>query len=172
MLLDSIKRHPLSFFADQWTVKGPKPSAEYESEVLALDPKGRNDALRGSIAWLRGMGVLTAEDEKAFRRVNDARNEIAHEMTAMVSGSKPSDFTNQFAAVMALVHKIEKWWIINVEISADPEFAGREIDEDGIVPGPVLVMQILGQVALGEGEEAWELHRKFSELRPDEGHHD
>lgn len=161
MLIDSIKRHPLSFFANRWTADGPEPSESYAARVLALDPKGGGDALRGSIAWLKNADAITSEDESDIRKVTDARNEVAHELSAMVSGSKPPDFANHFATLMALLQKIEKWWIVNVEMATDPDFDGQEIDEDGIISGPSWSMQILAKVALGDGDEAWELHREF-----------
>lgn len=165
MLLDTIKRHPLSFFADRWTDAGPEPSPEYRAEILARDPKGKNDAVRGSIAWLRMMDAITADDEASIREVTDARNEIAHELVPMVSGAKQPAFLNHFATLMTLVQKIEKWWIINVEIPANPDFEGKDIDEDGIISGSSWVMQILAQVALGTEDEAWEFHRRFVSKR-------
>ncbi|QIG81552.1 hypothetical protein G5C33_18340 [Sphingosinithalassobacter tenebrarum] len=165
MLLDTIKRHPLAFFADQWTRDGPQPSAKYTSEILARDLKGKNDALRGSIAWLRMMDAITVDDEASIRAVTDARNDLAHEMTAMVDGSKPPEFANQFTILMALVQKIEKWWIVNVEIPTNPDFDSQEIDEDEIISGPSWVMQMLSRVALGIGDEAWEFHREFVKQR-------
>lgn len=161
MLLDTLKRHPLSFFADEWSNKGPKQSSKYRAEVLARDPQGKGDALRGSIAWLRMMDAITLDDEADIKTVTDARNDLAHEMSSMVSGSKPANFAGHFATLMALVHKIEKWWIVNVEIPTNPDFDGQEIDEDGIVSGPNWVMQMLSQVAVGEGDEAWLYHREF-----------
>lgn len=165
MLLDTIKRHPLAFFAKHWTAEGPQPSAEYNDEILSRDPKGKADALRGSIAWLRMMDVITADDEADIKVVTNARNELAHEMTAMVGGSKPPSFAEHFATLMDLVQKIEKWWIINVELSINPDYDGQEIDEDGIVSGPSWIMQMLRLVALGEGDEAWMLHREFVQQR-------
>ena len=146
MLIDSIMRHPLSSFADRWTSGGPEQSKKYTTEVLALDPKGKDDALRGSIVWLRNAEAITSEDESDIRMVTDARNEVAHEMSAMVSGSKPPNFANHFVTLMALLQKIEKWWIVNVEIATDPDFDGQEIDEDGIISGPSWSMQILATV--------------------------
>jgi hypothetical protein len=86
-------------------------------------------------------------------------------MAAMVGGSRPPDFANHFATLMALVHKIEKWWIVNVEIATNPDFDEVEIDNEGIISGPSLVIQLLSQVALGNGEEAWEFHREFVKQR-------
>ncbi len=164
MLLDTIKRHPLSFFSDGWNIDGPVPGPKYKKEVLARDPQGKNDAKRGSIAWLRIMDVITADDEADIKKVDHARNEVAHEMTAIVSGSMPPSFAEHFETLLSLVQKIEKWWIVNVELSTDPEFNG-EFDEDGIVSGPSWIMQILGQVALGQGEEARTLYREFVHQR-------
>jgi hypothetical protein len=111
------------------------------------------------------MDVISADDEASIRTVTDARNEIAHEMVALVSGSKASDPMDHFATLMALVQKIEKWWIVNVEIPTNPDFDGQEIDEDGIVSGPSWVMQLLAQVALGEEDDAWFFHREFVKRR-------
>jgi hypothetical protein len=165
MLLDSILRHPRFFFHDTFTsVDGFVPGSEYTENVLALDPKGKNDPLRGSIAWWRSMEAIDEADEIAIRRVTDARNNIAHEMTGMISGAKPPEFAEHFGTLMGLVNKIEKWWIINFEVAIDPDWAGDEIDEAGVVPGSAWMMDLLTQVALGEGDQAWELHRQFEEL--------
>lgn len=165
MLLESIKRHPRSFFSDTWTVDGPQVSEKYRQVILALDPKGKDDAFRGSVAWLRKMDAISAEDEKAIKVLNDARNEVAHEMMAMLSGAEPPHFTTHFAMLMALIQKIEQWWILNVEIDTNPDFDGVKIDKDGILSGPSWGMQLLAKVALGEGDEAWEFHREFVRQR-------
>jgi hypothetical protein len=154
-----------SFFSHTFTAAdGFLPSPEYAATVLALDPKGKNDPLRGSIAWWRTMEAIDETDEIAIRLVTDARNNIAHQMTDMISGAKPPKFFEHFGTLMGLVNKIEKWWIINFEVAIDPDWDGDEIDEAGVVPGPAWIMDMLTQVALGEGDEAWELHRQFEEL--------
>lgn len=165
ILLDSILRHPRFFFSDTFTAAdGFLPSPEYTAKVLALDPKGKNDPLRGSIAWWRTMDTIDEADETAIRLVTDARNNIAHEMTGMISGAKPPEFSEHFGTLMGLVNKIEKWWIINVEVATDSDWNGDEVDDAGVVPGPAWMMDMLVQVALGEGDEAWQLHRQFEEL--------
>lgn len=159
MLLESIRRHPLRFFSDTWTADGAEQSTEYQKEVLARDPKGKADPVRGSIAWLRYMDVLSEEDENAIRRITDERNRLAHELAGIVLASEPHSFVEHFPTLVALVSRIEKWWIIKVEVETDPGLAEQEIDPDQVVPGVVLILHMLSQVALGEGEVAWELHR-------------
>ncbi|NDV86277.1 hypothetical protein GTW51_06130 [Aurantimonas aggregata] len=166
MLVDSIQRHLRSFYADEWTKEGPIPGPEYETKVLALDPRGKKNPVRGSIAWLRQREAINSDDEAALRKVTDARNNIAHEMSSMVSAADMPDFLGEFQTMMSLLNKIERWWIVNVELPTDPDFCDKEIDEDGIVPGPAWIMHMLSQVALGEKDEAWELHRLFTEQWP------
>jgi hypothetical protein len=73
------------------------------------------------------------------------------------------DFAGLFPRLVELVAKIDRRWVINVDIATDPELAGQEIHDDGVTPGSILILQILSRVALGEDEEAWELYRAFVE---------
>ncbi len=59
--------------------------------------------------------------------------------------------------LVELLRKIEVWWVVNVEIATDPEYDGREINEEDIVPGAILSLQMLIQVASGNTEllEIW-----------------
>ncbi len=56
--------------------------------------------------------------------------------------------------MVGLLHKIEVWWIANVEIPTDPDFDGREIDEDGIVSGPIMTIKLLLEIALGDEKKS------------------
>lgn len=40
--------------------------------------------------------------------------------------------------------------MVNVEIPTNPEYDGREVDEAEIVPGSILALQMLVQVASGD----------------------
>jgi hypothetical protein len=51
------------------------------------------------------------------------------------------------------LNKIEKWWIINVDIATDPQFDGEHIDERGIIPGPIMPHQLMMDIALGSEED-------------------
>ncbi len=74
----------------------------------------------------------------------------------MLTEGLPSDFANRFNGMVALLDKIERWWIINVEIPTNPVFDRKrdEIDESGIVPGPILSLQMMFDIALGSDETA------------------
>ena len=162
MLLNAIKDHPLSFFSNEWTADGDwQQSDDYRQKVLALDPRGKGDALRGSLAWLREMEAIDEADVASVQAFTDARNVIAHELRDIIGGGTMPDFPGLYPRLIELVAKIDRWWVINIEIATDPDLAGQEIDEDGVTPGSLLIIQVLGRVALGEDQEAWELYRAF-----------
>jgi len=48
-----------------------------------------------------------------------------------------------FKEITDLLDKIERWWILNVEIPTNPEFDGEEIDEDGIVTNRIITLWLL-----------------------------
>ena len=166
LLEDSIKRPLLSFFADEWKDRNPIQSEEYRDEVLKLDPKGKEDARRGSIEWLKRMSVIDDSDELSIREVTDVRNTLAHEMRYIVGGmNKMPDLEKWFPRILDLVTKIERWWFLSVDLDILGNLHNLdEINKDEIITGPMAIMQVLCQVALGDHDEAWALHHIFSGL--------
>lgn len=162
-LVDGIRRRPKEYYATQWSAKkGWALSDDYRKNVLSLDPHEKNDALRGALAWFRNLEAIDDSDLKAFHSITVTRNTIAHEISKIISGESKVELETMFPLLFDLILKVERWWVINVEIATDPDMADKEIDEDGVTPGSILVLQILHRVALGEDDEAWELYRMFA----------
>ena len=53
------------------------------------------------------------------------------------------------------------WWVVNIELATDPDYAAKEIDEEDIVPGAILSLQMLLEVVGGNTEllEVWRSQR-------------
>ena len=66
--------------------------------------------------------------------------------------------------MISLLNKIEVWWIANVEIPTNEDFADKEIDESHIVPGPIAMLQVLLDVALGDEERSKYYYNEFTKL--------
>jgi hypothetical protein len=56
--------------------------------------------------------------------------------------------------MIAILDKIEKWWIVNVDIATDPKFDSERVEESNIIPGPIMALRVLMDVALGSEEDA------------------
>ena len=162
-ILQSAIQEPLhEFFSTSWSAdKGWSTSPKYRTNVLKLDPKGKNDAHRASIAWLLRHDIIDTKDAASIRKLTEERNRIAHEMRKFAIGSNVLPFESYFPELVRLVTKIDKWWTINVTIPTNPDFDDRDIDESEVQPGSTILLQILEQVALANDVEAWKLYNEF-----------
>tara|TARA_R110002072_G_scaffold253748_1_gene412503 strand:- start:2077 stop:2694 length:618 start_codon:yes stop_codon:yes gene_type:complete len=135
-----------------------------------IDPKYANEVLTrnrspvyASLDWLRESEAIDGSDIEVFERVKRCRNRLAHDLLSVVgTEGLPADFDQSLADMVALLRKVEVWWIVNVEIPVDPDFDGtEEIDEAGILPGPVMNMQLLMEIALGDEEQSRFYYEEF-----------
>ena len=145
-LKDAVVGRIRDFFLTGFDESGDKIDPKYKSDVL-----GRNRSpVYASLDWLKGMGAIDEADVETFNRVKACRNTLAHELLSTLgSEGLPENFDKCFTEMVALLRKIEVWWITNVEIPTNPEFDGHDVDEDGIVPGPIMMIQLLCDIALG-----------------------
>ncbi|QNB05757.1 hypothetical protein G5S34_02490 [Herbaspirillum frisingense] len=108
--------------------------------------------LYASLKWLSDYEVVDHEDLATFKKLNDLRNVLAHELPSVVFLGKDLSIAENMKILMALLKKIEVWWVLNVEIPTNPDFDGSEIDPESISPGPVLMMHMMFEVIAGRNE--------------------
>lgn len=160
MLKSAVVDRIRDFYSIGFDDSGDRHSPNYERRVLSRHRK----VTQASLLWLQELGAIDDADIAVFRKLADVRNDLAHEMLNVLSGQKDIDLQARFAELLGLLKKVEVWWVVNVEIATDPAMAEREIDEDGIVPGSLMISQILMDVALGDDERANEYLRKLAEM--------
>jgi len=148
ILKDSIVDGIRDFYTNGFDENGPRVGPDYQSKVLSKN----KSPLYASLKWLRESGAIDDEDLAAFEKLKETRNLLAHQLFAVVTGQVGSAHQAQFDSLVALLRKIGVWWVVNVEIPTNPDFDGQEIDEEGIVPGSVLSLQLLIEVASGNTE--------------------
>lgn len=150
MLKDSMIDHIKSFFSTGFNQSGLIIGEKYKTEVLSLN----RSPLYASMEWLKKMSVIDDNDIKEFEKIKKCRNELAHEFANYLSTGPVIDPLPIFPSMIELLSKIEKWWIINVEIPTNPDMDGKEIEEEDIIPGPIMTMRLLIDIALGSEEES------------------
>lgn len=162
MLMNSIKDRLHEFYADTWTEnKGWKMSPAYQEAVLSLDPEGKKDITRSSIAWLRQNNVIDAIDELTIHKLTDQRNILAHELHTIIEGSYKFEFDRLFQQASDLIVKIDGWWIYHVELPIAPDFNHTSVGKEDISPGSSIILQILARISLDKEDEAWALYKEF-----------
>lgn len=160
-LNESIVERLHRFYWRGFNESGDLFDPTYETEVLSRN----RSPLFASLEWLRDRSAITTSDIEAYVRIKDLRNRVAHELQGLVADGLPEAFETTFADLVALLRKIELWWIVEVEIPTNPDFDGQEIDYEGIVPGPVMHVQLLCSIALGSDDESRFYHREFMKRR-------
>ncbi len=112
------------------------------------------------------MKAIDQNDIEIFEKIKKCRNTLAHDFSHLTAGAGlPQDFDDNFRNTVSLLRKIEVWWIVNVELSVNPDYDGKEIDEDGIMPGPLVSLKILCDVALGSDEQSRFYFERFKEAK-------
>lgn len=79
----------------------------------------------------------------------------------MLAHGLPSELPERFAEMVALLDKIERWWIVNVELATDQDVKGQEVDQEGIIPGPIISLRLMLEIALGSEEESRKYINEF-----------
>lgn len=150
MLKESIIDRIKNFFIDGFDESGWIINDKYRSEVLGLN----RSPVYASLQWLKNRDVINEDDIANFNDIKNCRNEIVHEITTYISNGSKIDPLPLFSKITDLLLKIEKWWIINVEIPVNPDFDDKDIDEEGIVPGGIITLRLLSDIALGTEKES------------------
>lgn len=146
-LKDSIVSRIRDFYATEFDANGGRPNAKYQSEVL-----NRNRSpTYASLGWLKEHGVIWQMDIDTFELLKQRRNALAHGLLNILGTSGPlADLRKHFIDLMALSHKIDLWWVKNVELPINPDFADQDIKDENITPGSTLMIRLLMDVAMGD----------------------
>jgi hypothetical protein len=134
ILKDSVVDKVRTFYTNGFDEDGEIVNGDYKRKVLALN----KSVLYASLSWLQQHEAIDEQDLKTFEKLKETRNQLAHQLFAVVTGQKESEHESQLEVLIELLRKIEIWWVVNFEIPLNSDFDGQEIDVEGIVPGAIL----------------------------------
>lgn len=162
ILEDSIVDRIHDFFWNGFNANGDIISPEYQSKVLSLN----KSPVYASLEWLKDMKAVDQADIDAFEKIKKCRHILVHELHELITAKGfPGDFEENFKNMISLLRKIEIWWIMNVELPTNPDYDGQEVDEEGIIPGPLMSIRLLCDVALGTDEQSRFYYEQFKKLK-------
>jgi len=152
---------PATFFCDGFDEHGPILGESYRSEVLSKN----KSKLYASLLWIKEQGGVDQSDIDVFDSIRIHRNELAHEPLAFLANHGRDLDTSTFQLLVALLTKIEKWWVVYFELAINPEMLPDGANPDEIIPGPIWSLQLLLDVALGNEPEEGYYYRAFIQRR-------
>ena len=148
LLEDTIISRPKDFF----TVieYGERAKQQYEEHVLSLFEKSacpgiatRNKELIASLLWFKQMKAIDDEDIQVFAKLRTTRNEVTHKMLQVIAdgGSK---YLMQLMELYKLFCKVERWWILEIEVPIGGEIPpDHEIKEDEVMSGNMIILNAM-----------------------------
>lgn len=126
-------------------------SEDYNSKVKALD----KSILKATLLWLRDQEAIDNVDIEAYDELRQYRNKLSHELMTLLFEGLPKELPEKFAQLIVLRVKIEKWWIMNIEIPTSPDFkASDEFKEDDIVTSSQIFNQLIMDMLSGDEKKA------------------
>lgn len=132
MLEDMIIERPRDFF----TVIDTVDDEEYKAEVLSLYAPERCPLIRkgsrvliASLLWWRKMDAITDDDIDSFSRCKMTRNTLTHEMMSSLSKGLDDGFYDDFFKMYNLFCKMERWWILEIEVSINPDYDDMDMEQ-------------------------------------------
>ena len=162
VLKNSIIEKIKSFYINGFDEKGLIIDKEYFTEVINLN----KSPLYASLEWLKQKKAINENDINIFTELKDCRNKLVHEIVNYITIDDHVDPLPLFPKMTALLNKIEKWWLVNVEAEINPAFyENKEMDLENAMPGPLIMLHILANVALGTKEESNYYYDSFKKMK-------
>ena len=138
---------------------------KYHKEVMELDTRKKNkDVVHASCLWLRKNNVIDDADIQMISDIREHRNLVTHEMIKVLGSVKVQVKLELLDNLIDILNKIDRWWIIEVEIPTNPDFTAIDfdtIDYDGILSGRMMVLQLISKVAYGDDQSLAEIYNEF-----------
>lgn len=114
-------------------------------------PKNWGGLMFNTLGWLKEMGTLNDADIQAYDRVRTYRNALAHKLFSLLDSGLPPSYEVRFDEMVALLRKIDVWWIREMEFPEELE--GKDIPDSEIMSGMVAGMHLIRDIALGDPDK-------------------
>ena len=126
LLLESVVQKTKDFYSNGFDENGWNVDEKYKTDVHGLYKK---DIVIASLMWLEKNKVITEHEIDRVKLFKDHRNELAHELSKMISDSDKRTKTEYIPEIRDLYLKIHKWWFVEFEMAIDPELGKLKVED-------------------------------------------
>ena len=156
-IVDKVKYFYLSGIKD-----GKEEFRDYDREVLSKVKSKKNREIKATLLWLRESEAITIEDENKFEELTNMRNKLAHEMSKMLLEGFPEIIYELYVDMINLFNKIEKWWVIEIEIPINPpDIPPEDICWDEITSLNIEFIKIMSEIAFTDSDKYMEMIKNY-----------
>lgn len=159
-LKNSIEETVDNFFLIEYRINknGKKEKIindEYQKYVLSLISKKEQENklyIKASILWLIKFNVLDKDDIGLYNELRIYRNDLTHEFHKYLIDYNYNFDENKTKLLIDLFRKLEKNWIMNVEITINPDFDNQNIKIENVNSPKILVLDLINTIIKGDNE--------------------
>lgn len=127
---------------------GVEQFKDYEQDVLNKVKSKNNKQIKATLLWLKENEFITEAEEILFAEFTNTRNKLAHEMNRMLIDGFSEEIYKLYAEMINLFSKIERKWIIDIEIPINPpDIPYEDINWDGITSINFEFIKIMTDIA-------------------------
>lgn len=141
------------FDANGWIID----EAEYRANVASR----HRSPFQASLLWFRANDALTDADLLVIDELREIRNRLVHSLSELLGTAGIGDAANGFSQLVPIYRKVEIWWIRNFEMAINPDMASVEVSDDEIQPGPMIMLRMLVDTAVGDEKDSWKWYNAF-----------
>lgn len=153
--VDYLIDQPKSFFTHCYdSEKGEITDPDYKIKVLCLDKK---NPVNASLLWFKDLNAIDEVDIETFASLRRYRNKLSHELPKILfdEGLEVNTYSENLNKLFALRIKIEKWWILNIEIDFMEIENPEKIEEKDIVSGGETIYRLFMDLLSEDKEKAY-----------------
>lgn len=150
MFKRSLVERPRELFCAGYSDGKDIIDPKYQVEVLSLAPKYIYHA---SALWWKKQGVFSEDDVALARQIREHRDEIAHDIPRFLGTTDGVIRIELLETIFVLLSKIDKWWIREIEIPANPDFDDRQLTEEdyeSAMSGSMIFLSLMIPIAFGD----------------------
>lgn len=126
-------------------------SRDYTLKVKSLD----KSIFRASLLWLKNMNAINENDLITLEELRIYRNKLSHELWELLFEDLSQELPEKFMQLISIRIKIEKWWILNIEIPTNPDYdLQTEITEDEITTSSQMFFKLIMDMLSGDDKTA------------------
>lgn len=157
-IIDRVKDFYFSGIKD-----GVEQFEDYEQNVLNKVTSKNNKQIKATLLWLKENDFITEAEEILFTKFTNTRNQLAHEMNRMLINGFSEDIYELYAEMINLFSKIEKKWIMDIEIPINPpDIPYENINWDDITSINLEFIKIMTDIAFTGNDKYLKLVNSYN----------
>lgn len=169
MIFERFKRYVVEnvdgFFSSEIRIEDEKLAitrSKKFKDLVKIKGKGeigqhRNGDFRAALHWFKDLGAIESGEVEEFERIYNLRNEIGHELLALIiDGNKSAPKITDVVITFGVYVGIVRWWYKEIEVATDPEMTEERynsIDFSSVETLETMIMREIIHKSLKDNKE-------------------